>query len=360
MSKVLFFASDYKIGLSSLLSSQACAFAQSGIDLHVICGEGEQEAGLREKVESTGISCTVVPGLDEHNDYWRKVHAIRELIFKTQSSIVHVQNNWQLALVTGAKRFTGRGAKVIYTLHGFRHNNPIKSKIAKVIIGGALFLFADKVICMSQYLKDEFSLLKNKIELLPLGIDDAFFEACPLPTTNGLRIIFPAQFREGKNQDMIIRAFTRYLLQSGNKESFLCLPGSGPKLDEMKTLVAELGMSERVSFPGQCTKQQIIELYKQSNVAVIASNSETFGQSIVEPFAMGRIVITRPVGIAPDIIRHGENGFFFYDENQLTECMAEAARRLLCFDFIPDIKTATVFRWRRVAVNYNVTINELL
>ena len=356
--KVLFFASDFKIGLSALLTAQVCAFAKNGINLHVVSSEGEQESGLHARLKEKGIEYTIIENLDAHTSFIQKIRAVRQLMKITGCSHVHVQNNWQLALVACAKCCMRNSPKVIYTLHGFRHNHPIKAKIAKLVIGTALLLFADKVICMCRYLKKEFSLLQHKIALLPLGIDDAFFAPSPLPETKGLRIIFPAQFREGKNQDMIIRAFADYLVQTGNEESHLILPGSGPKLDEMKALVDSLGISNRVSFPGQCSKQQIVELYKNSNVAVVASNSETFGQSIVEPFAMGRIVITRPVGIAPDIIRHGENGFFFYDENQLTECMAEAARRLLCLDFIPDIKAATVFRWCRVAVNYKKIIND--
>ena len=358
--KVLFFASDFKIGLSALLTAQVCALAQAGISLHVVCSAGEQESGLHARLKEKGIEYTNIENLDAHESFIQMARAIRQLMKTTDCRHVHVQNNWQLALVACAKCGMRKAPKVIYTLHGFRHNHPIKAKIAKLVIGTALLLFADRVICMCQYLKREFTLLQHKIALLPLGIDDAFFALSPLPETKGLRIIFPAQFREGKNQDMIIRAFADYLVQTENEESHLTLPGSGPKLDEMKALVDSLGISNRVAFPGQCSKQQIVELYKKSNVAVVASNSETFGQSIVEPFVMGRIVISRPVGIAPDIIRHGENGFLFDDDKQLKTCFIDTLRRLKKAEFCFDFNAVNAFNWHCIATNYHKMLNEEL
>ncbi len=357
--KVLFFASDFKIGLSSLLTAQVCAFVQTGIRLHVVSSEGEQEPGLHARLQEKGIEYTIIENMDAHDFFIQKARSIRRLMKTTGCSHVHVQNNWQLALVACAKCGMRKAPKVIYTLHGFRHNHPIKAKIAKLVIGTALFLCADKVICMCQYLKKEFALLQHKIALLPLGIDDAFFAPSPLPETKGLRIIFPAQFREGKNQDMIIRAFADYLVQTENEESHLTLPGSGPKLDEMKALVDSLGISNRVSFPGQCSKQQIVGLYKNSNVAVVASNSETFGQSIVEPFAMGRIVVSRPVGIAPDIIQHGETGYLFLNQENLTDIFMEIDNQFPAAVTKAAKKLADMFQWTVVACGYKKLINSL-
>jgi glycosyltransferase involved in cell wall biosynthesis len=175
---------------------------------------------------------------------------------------------------------------------------------------------------MSSYLKRKFSFLSYKIELLPLGIPDNFFtNTHELPTDCGLQMIFPAQFRYGKNQDVIIKAFAQHIKETGDKISHLTLPGCGELLEQMKSLAFELGIANRVSFPGQCTKEQIRQLYIQNNIGIVASNSETFGQSIVEPFVLGRCILTTPVGIAPDIIQEREGGFFFQTTAQLTQLM---------------------------------------
>ncbi len=323
MKKLLFLASDYAIGLSSLLTDEALALYRAGIDMVVACGDMEQEPGLLNRLQAAGVASAVIPALDQHANFSALSARLSDCMAENNVGVVHVQNNWQLALVVAAKRKLPwkQRPKIIYTLHGYRHNHWFKSIVARLVIGTALFLFADRIICMSSFLSNAFRLLKYKMELLPLGVSDAFFEDTHLPAVSeeGLQIIYPAQFRVGKNQDGVIRAFASYLNRTGDKKSHLTLPGSGSLFDEMSSLVASLALEHRVSLPGQCTKERVRDLYARCNVAVVASNSETFGQSIVEPFAMGRIVVTRRVGIATDIITDGVNGYLFDRDAELAD-----------------------------------------
>jgi len=356
MKKVLFFASDFQIGLSSLLTDELLAFHQAGIEVLAVAGEREQEEGLSERIM---IVPTVfrINGLDGHHHFRLLANKIAEIIKSSGTTVIHVQNNWQLALVAYAKYIIlhNRHLRIIYTLHGFRNNHPLKSVIARLMIGTALLCFADYIICTSSYLKRKFSLLSYKIKLLPLGIPDCFFTIThDLPTDRGLQMIFPAQFRYGKNQDVIIKAFAQHIKETGDSISHLTLPGSGELLEQMKTLANELGIADRVSFPGQCTKEQIRQQYLQSNIGIVASNSETFGQSIVEPFVLGRCILTTPVGIAPDIIHEGEGGGYFRTAEELTQKMK------LLFN-TPSIiaqcgennyKHKELFRWASISRQY--------
>ena len=322
MSKLLFFASDFKIGLSALLTDELIAFYQYGIDIVAIAGENEQELGLTKKVKSENIPLTRIAGLDCHANFRALAEKIKDIIVENNIHIVHVQNNWQLALVTYVKYklLFRHKIRIVYTLHGFRNYSLWKSYIAQLVIGSALFLFADRVICMCSYLKRKFRLLSYKIVLLPLGVPSSFFpeDLQPLPQ-NGLQMIFPAQFRHGKNQDVIIRAFAEHIKRTKDDNSILILPGAGDLLNEMKRLTESLGISNRVEFPGLLSKDEIRQLYLKSNIGIVSSNSETFGQSIVEPFVLGRCVISTPVGIANDIIHDGKNGYIYNNQQDLTE-----------------------------------------
>ena len=60
--------------------------------------------------------------------------------------------------------------------------------------------------------------------------------------------------------------------------------------EDMKKLASALYLQDRISFPGLCSKRQTKELYLQSNIGIVSSNSETFGHSIVEPFVLGRCI----------------------------------------------------------------------
>ena len=291
MSKLLFFASDFKIGLSTLLADELIALYRYGIEVCAVAGENEQESGLSEKIKIEAIPIFRIDGLDRHEKFKELAISLIDIMVKNKIRVVHVQNNWQLALMAYVKfkLCFKQKIRIIYTLHGFRHNHLLKSYVAQVIIGLGLLCFADKVICMSGYLRKKFKLLSYKIELLPLGVSTSFFSGnyCPLPQ-NGLQMIFPAQFRHGKNQDIIIRAFAEHIRRTNDNDSKLVLPGAGDLLSEMKGLTERLGISNRVEFPGLLCKEDVRLLYLKSNIGIVSSNSETFGQSIVEPFVLGR------------------------------------------------------------------------
>ena len=322
MSKLLFFASDFKIGLSTLLTDELIALYRYGIEVCAVAGENEQESGLSEKIKIEAIPIFRIDGLDRHEKFKELAISLIDIMVKNKIRVVHVQNNWQLALMAYVKfkLCFKQKIRIIYTLHGFRHNHLLKSYVAQVIIGLGLLCFADKVICMSGYLRKKFKLLSYKIELLPLGVSTSFFSGnyCPLPQ-NGLQMIFPAQFRHGKNQDIIIRAFAEHIRRTNDNDSKLVLPGAGDLLSEMKGLTERLGISNRVEFPGLLCKEDVRLLYLKSNIGIVSSNSETFGQSIVEPFVLGRCVISTPVGIANDIIQNGVNGYIYTSQKDLVE-----------------------------------------
>lgn len=324
MKRLLYFTSDYKIGVSALLTDQLLSLHKSGIDVVAVGGDKEQEPGLIKTLRENGVRLNLISGLDEHSDYTRLVNSVQNIVKTESIDIIHVQNNWQLAIAFGVKcRLMFRHKlEIIYTLHGFRHNSPVKSRIAQAVIGSALFLSTDHIICMTEYLRKKFRLLSYKIALIPLGVKDDFFNReYQQPASDCLKLIFPAQFRKGKNQDVIIKAFDRYLKNSDDRLSTLTLPGNGPLLEDMRSLAKSLGIDKQVFFPGFLSKDEILRLYQDSNIAIVASNSETFGQSIVEPFVLGRCVISTPVGIASEIIKDGENGFLFKNEEDLIKIL---------------------------------------
>ncbi|GHS97421.1 hypothetical protein FACS189421_04200 [Bacteroidia bacterium] len=320
--KLLFFASDYKIGLSSLLTQQAIALQKGNLNPICLSGENEQEPGLAGKMQRNGLFLIKMEGLDEHSHFRELSRKIGMMIHLNRIDRVHVQNNWQLLLVAfyKYKNITPQPFQIIYTLHGFRHNNPFKSIIATLLIGLILFLFADKIIVMSDYVKKRFFFLSYKIKKLYLGIDDSYFEKTKNEiAVTPLKLVFPAQFREGKNQNILIEAVGSYIDTTGDSTIELHLPGEGALLNQCKKLVQKKKIEKNIFFSGQCTKLQIQDLYEQCNIGVISSNTETFGQSIVEPFVLGRTVLTRKVGVAPDIIKEGVNGYFFDNKEDLLE-----------------------------------------
>ena len=172
-------------------------------------------------------------------------------------------------------------------------------------------------------------------------------------------MIFPAQFRHGKNQDLIIKAFAKYISITNDKKSKLVLPGEGEKREDMILLTKALHCENQVDMPGFCSKEEILLLYRNSNLAIVASNNETYGQCIVEPYVLGRGVITTNVGIAPDIIKSGINGFFFKHENELVDILVklyENKELIKCMGYYNFCRRDN-FRWDVIVKDYLTKIS---
>lgn len=319
MKKVLFFVSDFRIGVSSLLTEQAMFLSElRGSDFIFLGSEKEQIPGLIARYNKKKLFS--LPGLDNHKNYFWLLSDIKKIVGKYSIDVIHVQNNWQLLLVLPLKLFFWK-LRVVYTIHGFRHNYRVRSIFARLIIGAFLLLFVDKVIAASTIVKNKFRLLRKKVVLLYLGVDELFFDNLCLLNESSFVLVFPAQFRFGKNQDILIRAIGRLIKETGDYSIKLLLPGDGPLRDDCLLLADDLGLSNCMEFPGLLDKYGVVDLYAKSSIAVIPTNFETFGHCIAEPFVMGRCVIARNVGVASDIIRDADNGFLFETEDELYEVL---------------------------------------
>ena len=328
---ILFFVESGH-GNSALLTEQLIALHKQHKKVCGILSTKEQESGLIDKLNSLLIPNYILPGLAEHQSFKKDAIQLKKIIEEQLIDVVHIQTNWELALIIYVKYILGvcRKFKMVYTIHAYRNNKRYKSYLVRVLLTFFLAFFVDKVICMCTSLKNSFRWLSYKIAMIPLGVDENFFE-CPYQSLpiDKLRLIYPAQFRVGKNQDIVIRAFAEYRNMTRDMNSILILPGNGELLQKMKDLCKDLGCEQQVLFPGYCSKREILEYYKKSNNAVIASDSETFGLCIAEPFVLGLNIITTRVGVSSDIIRNKEGGFFFKTQEELKLIFLELSKNPL-------------------------------
>jgi glycosyltransferase involved in cell wall biosynthesis len=353
---ILFFSSMYKIGLSNQLAEQTLAFANnSDHKFTFVAGDGEQYPGLLNKLDERNINYKIIHGLDRHSSFFRLVGEFEKIVKNEEPVFVVVQTNWQLAVAVATKYQSNAQYRVVYVVHGYRANYRFRSFIARYLILAALKCFASHVVTPCVYVKNKFRLLGHKNRVVFFGEDSDLFDNYPLPVFSGTkRFVFPGAFRIGKNQEMVIRVISRYIEITGDKDIELHLPGMGEKLEKCRNLCRKLGIADKVFFPGFIDRKQMLELYLKCQYAVISSNVETFGHCIAEPFILGRAVITRRVGVADDIIRHGETGFCFDGEEDLLNLLLRILPdRTLCEQVARNARNSRdQFRWDVVCRQY--------
>lgn len=362
--KVIATTSSYMIGLTGLLTEQALSISERCApgQFLFISGEREQFPGLLAKLRRHSVRNEIIEGFDTHKRFLRLVKEFDRYIDDFRPDVVHVNTNWQLVIAVLAKLIYRHRFSLIYTIHGYRHNYPVRSILARLVIGGMLYLFADRVIAPSSFLRRQFSVLESKLDTLFIGVDQSFFGAyVPLSVVGPKRIVFAGEFREGKNQDILIRVLQKYIQLTGDSEVELHLPGKGINLSACMTLSKQLGLVGKVFFPGFVDRQKMLEYYQICQFAVVPSNVETFGQCISEPFSLGRIVMTRRVGIAEDVIVPGETGYLFDTEEELLQVLITVLPNSNTWARVS--RTAydrrQVFEWSSIADRYLEIINRL-
>lgn len=325
--KLLFFGSDYMVGLTQALTEQLIEInKEDSVELYGVSSQNEMEVGLHDKIRAAGINMTIVNDLDVHTNLKGLAMQVGCIIDKFGITHVNVHNNWQLAIMAYLKyrHVIPAKFKIIYTIHGYRHNSFLKSLIAIPIIGSALMLFTNRVISMSEYVSKRFWFVGYKTDTVFYIMSKPEFNKLSNEIEGSpLRLVFPAQFRHGKNQKILIEAVADYIRRTNDRTLKLYLPGEGELEPKYKEQVKKLGLEDVVEFPGKLAHKNVIKLYEETNVALCSSNVETYGRCIAEPFALGRCLITRPTGVALDIVKDGENGFFFNAGKELTDVLVK-------------------------------------
>lgn len=125
-----------------------------------------------------------------------------------------------------------------------------------------------------------------------------------------------ASLRYPKDQDTVIRA-----LASLPKNFELLLIGDGVRKEELKRIVDELQVNERVHFLGNRT--DIPDIIYMSDIIVMSSHYEGFGRAAIEGMAGGRPLIASDVAGLNDIVRGAGLLFKVGDYETLAEYILE-------------------------------------
>ncbi len=132
-----------------------------------------------------------------------------------------------------------------------------------------------------------------------------------------------ARFEKEKGLDILIKA-ARLALDKDPNLRFL-LVGDGRLKNELTNEVAALKLnSDQFVFAG--FREDIPQLFKASNVAIVPSRSEGMGTVAIEAGICGIPVIAARCGGLVDVIKHELNGLLFETEN--ADALAQAVLHL--------------------------------
>lgn len=197
---------------------------------------------------------------------------------------------------------------LVVTEHSSYYSRYRVKMIEKLILKYS-FKSANKVISVSNSLREIISKYKSDIEVIPNMVDcDKVLSIINKKNNLGeegqFTFLSLCYLKKNKGIDILIRAFSTYFI---GKEVKLIIAGDGPERENLENLSKELGILEQVEFKGALNRDEVYKVMSNCNIFVLPSRFETFGVVLIEALANGKPVISTRNGGANDIVTD-ENG----------------------------------------------------
>ncbi len=280
-------------------------------------------SGLDSREISIGRAVTL-------NDFAVARQLRRSLATEAPYDIMHAHSSKAGAVLRLAQ--AGRNTKVIYTPHApitMDPEMPAIKKVAYLLTERILAGLCKGIICVSPAERDHllgFGFRAGKLHVICNGIGSA-----PAVDRDAIRrrlnldpdsVCFGCVGRMShqKAVDRAIRAFA--LVAEQETDARLVLVGDGPDQTTLKTLVAELGITEQVIFTGAVSGSEMMAAF---DVFLLPSRYEGMPYVLLEAAARKLPIIMADVGGAHLVVRNEENGFVI----PVPQIESYAARMLL-------------------------------
>lgn len=187
-------------------------------------------------------------------------------------------------------------------------NDPQKVPTNRIIRGlrDFLYLFADGVVLQSENNKNYFSkMIQKRSTVIFNPIDVGASKGAALKCEYPKKVIVSVgRLIKQKNPLLLVQAFAK--ISPEFQEYKLVFYGEGNMRDEIASLAAEYGLSNRVELPGSV--KNIFELIINANLYVMTSDYEGMPNALLEAMCIGLPVISTKVSGATDVIKSGKNG----------------------------------------------------
>ena len=203
---------------------------------------------------------------------------------------------------------------IVRDLRNRLHNNVIYNVLADGIIVNARPI--KEMLLRSRFMRDE------RIRVIYNGLDTGRLDAALKSPRQGTRrfnftITTMGRLTRAKGVDFLLRAFARFLRESGARDAGLQIIGEGEERGSLQSLSFTLGISDKVHFAGFLSDPY--PDLRNTDIFVLASKNEGISNAMLEAMYLGCALVTTVAGGVADVVRSGENGllFKFGDEEAL-------------------------------------------
>lgn len=324
--KVLFTASTYS-HIANFHRPYLRAFSRLGWTVDVACGGAPRDIPEARRILHLPFEKSITAPSN-----FRAERLLRKEMRREQYSLVSAHTSLAAFFTRLAAR--GLDTTVVNTCHGYLFDPDAPSLKGRLLLEAERLTANRTDLLLTMNRRDQEIARRYRLgrQILPVpgvGVDFSTLDHLSPSAGTLLRgeleipeeafvLLYPAEFSARKNQSMLLRALA--LLPP---DVYLLLPGDGALLDRCRALAAELGVQDRVRFPGQVSDMG--RWYQAADCAVSSSRSEGLPFNIMEAMHCALPVVASAIKGHEDLVAPGETGFLFPSDDEET-CAAQIDR----------------------------------
>lgn len=261
-------------------------------------------------------------------------------LLKEETNIIHTHSYGYIQTNLGALTKKMRGIPLVLTPHfhpswsmwGGTKRKQLRKLYDRIFAKSAL-LAADIIICHTnneQALLSGFPIPKDKVRIIPAGIDLKRFDPVPSPAyfrdhfgLTGRIVLYTGRLASNKGLSHLLDAAPKVISDFPDTTFVLIGEDEG----ERKTLEAQavrLGISSNILFCGYIGDDRLFKsAFSACEVFVLPSEYEAFGIVLLEAMACEKPCVATRVGGVPDVVEGNKTGILvdYGNPKQLAEAI---------------------------------------
>ena len=237
--------------------------------------------------------------------YIFSISILQRTIRDFQPNVIHAH----YASSYGVLAFISRFRPFILSVWGSDiYDFPFRSRLNKFLI--KIIIRSANIVCstsiaMKEIIKKEF--LREDVELVPFGVDTNFFK--PEKKEKKKFTVGTIKSIEKHNGISCLLDAAKIVIYEYKKDIDFMIVGDGYLKKEMIQKAAELGLYEKVSFPGFIQHNEIVDYFNKLSIFIAVSEQESFGVSVLEAASCEIPTITSNIGGLIEVNSHNKTGF---------------------------------------------------
>ncbi len=224
----------------------------------------------------------------------------------------------------------------------WHHSYLFKNKFSSLLYHIYRFLFDYSLTCIAQpdvvcYTETEYSHIRKfakNVTRVPLGLDfdrslwKVYDKLGPAQKTNCPNLLFVGRVVDHKFPIFVLEVIRRCMKKFENSFVFNVVgPIDQAYFSELRKRLENTSFGDRIIFTGQISEAELARYYRDADVFVFPSFSESFGYSIVEALYAGLPVVATRTGIVPYLEKQGlVSGVTYGDAEDMANKILDSVR----------------------------------